>query len=280
MGFAPLLFLFNKYYLLPNYDAPKTPVKKEKTVVIKVEEASAPKSELKVLSSKAAKKSTEAVLLERIQNFSKNIKEIIPSLKDEWQEEGKSLLKNLEDCQGRDFCGMQPDEDGYFDESETHARKTQVRLLEMLNQSFEESGDKKFLLDSEVLSSFLKSGNERLILQTFKQLKAKGELKSALSRISGKDSANALMLLSKSVSKEELVELIEEALQGSNGYTAVSVFEVLGKLQFDEPGFEAVLNRVCHLKNGLPQNWRAIDGLSSKIAKERGFKINAKSVCQ
>ncbi len=256
------------------------PVKKEKTIVIKVEESSAPKSELKVLSTKAAKKSTEAVLLERIQNFSKNVKEIIPELKEEWQEEGKSLLKNLEDCQGKDFCGMKPDEDGYFDESETHARKSQVRLLEMLNQSFQETDDKKFLLDSDILNSFLKSGNEKLLIQTFKQLKAKGELKEALRVISGKDSANALMLLSKTATKEELVELIEEALEGSNGYTAVSVFEILGKLQFDESGFEAVLKRTCHLKSGLPQNWRAIEGLSSKIARERNFKINAKSVCE
>lgn len=247
--------------------------------MIKVEAVSAPTAEFKVLSQKVAKKSTEVILLERLQNFSKNVKTILPSLKDEWQEEGKSLLKNLEDCQGRDFCGMEPDEDGYFDETQTHARKSQVRLLELLNLAFEETQNSKFLLEADVLNSFLLSGNEKLIENSLKQLMAKGILKDSLNKLNGRSSAQAIMILSKQVSKEELVSLIEQSLEGSNGHTVISVFEILDKVQFGEEGFKSIVKRVCHLNNGLPHNWQAIKSISNKISKDRGFSITVKDVC-
>lgn len=282
MGFAPLLYFFNEFYLKPkNAPQPVAPIQKEVRIVVEDHRrGGAPAGEFKKLKEKVARKSTEAELLERIQDFSKNAKEIVPNLKPEWQKEGKDLLKQLEDCQGRDYCGMSPDDDGYFDESETHARKHQLRLLELLNASYEESKDQKFLMDSDVLNSFLKSGNERLIAQSLKQLAAKKELEASLGKLTGPSTTRALLLLSKQVSKEELVGLIESALDGSDGYTVVNVFESLHKLQFDESGFIAILKRVCHLKSGLPQNWKPIEAISKQIAKERNFQSHSSTVCQ
>ena len=113
-----------------------------------------------------------------------------------------------------------------------------------------------------------------------KQLQAKGELKQSLKLLKGKGTARAIMLLSKQVNKEELVALMEEALDGANAYTVISVFEILEKLQFDESGFTAVLKRVCPLKTGLAHNWRAIVAISKRISKQRNFTTSASTVCR
>lgn len=281
MGFAPLLFLFNEYYLKKNFgDAPvKTQERKE--VIIKVEAPGNPTQELKALNQKVSRKSTEVVLLEKAQDFSKSIKELLPDLKESWQIEAKGLLKNLEDCQGKDFCGMQPDEDGYFDESQTHARKSQVRLLKLLNEAYKDGQDQKFLLPTSVLESFVLSENGELAKEAVLQLHSKGALKEVLSKMKGKAVINSLELInSESISNEEMQVLIEESLNGADPYTTILVFEKLKGLKFNESGFEGILKTVCHLKNGMKHNWKAINALADEISTDRKFNTSIKTVCK
>jgi hypothetical protein len=281
MGFAPLLFLFNEYYLKKNFS--EAPIKKNKVkeVVIKTLAPGNPVAELKVLNHKVSRKSTEVVLLEKAQDFSRSIKELLPELKDKWQEEAKGLLENLENCQEKDFCGMEPDEDGYFDETQTHARKSQLRLISLLNEAYNEKKEAKFLLPTRVLESFVHSENSELAREAALQLHRKGKLKEVLSNMKGKALINSLELINKeSLSDEEMQTLIEDSLNGADPYTTVLVFEKLKNLNFNESGFQGILKAVCHLKTGMKHNWKAVVALSDEITTDRKFNTNIKSVCQ
>ncbi len=281
MGFAPLLFLFNEYYLKKNFSDAPVKAKKTKEIVIKVEAPGGPTAELKILNSKVSRKSTEVVLLEKAQDFSKSIKELLPELKEKWQDEAKGLLENLENCQEKDFCGMEPDEDGYFDESQTHARKSQLRLIKLLNKAYEEKEESKFLLPTSVLESFIQSENNELAGEAVLQLHRKGTLKEVLSNMKGKAVIRSLELINNgSISDDEMQSLIEESLSGADPYTTILVFEKLKGLKFNESGFQGILKAVCHLKTGMKHNWRAINALSDEITADRKFKTNIKSVCQ
>jgi hypothetical protein len=281
MGFAPLLFLFNEYYLKKNFSGVPTKNIKTKEVVIKTEDLGGPRGELKALNKKIGLKSTEVFLLEKAQDFRKSVGEILPELKDKWQEEAKGLLKKLEECQEKDFCGMQPDSDGYFDEKETHARKKQVRLIELLNKAYEEKSDKKFLLPTSVLVDFVHSENDKLANEAVLQLHRKGELRNVISNMKGRSVIRSLELInSENISDEDMQVLIENSLLGTDAYTVVLVFEKLKNLKFNESGFEGILKVVCHLKNGMKHNWKAIVVLSDEVSLSRNFEIKISSVCK
>lgn len=281
MGFAPLLFLFNEYYLKKKFADAPVEINESKVIPVKVEAPGSPAQELKSLNKKVSRKSTEVILLEKAQDFTKTVKELLPELKDKWQEEAKGLVETLESCQAKDFCGMEPDEDGYFDESQTHARKSQLRLVKMLNEAYKEKQDKKFLLPTPVLESFVHSENNDLAKEAVLQLHRKGELKAVLSNMKGKAVIKSLELINQeSISDEEMQALIEESLTGADPYTTVLVFEKLKNLKFNESGFEGILKAVCHLKSGMKHNWTALNVLSDEISSSRGFSTRISSVCQ
>jgi hypothetical protein len=261
-------------------EAPIIP-KVNKEVAVKTETLGAPSGELKALNKKIGKKSTEIILLERAQDFSKSVKEVLPGLNEKWQQEAKSLLKKLEDCQGKDFCEMKPDEDGYFDESQTHARKSQVRLLQLLNKAYEENQESKFLLPNPILDNFLQSGNDELAKEAVLQLQRRGELRKSLSNMKGKSVIRALELINLStLTDEDMQSLIEESLTGTDAYTTVLIFEKLGTLKFNESGFGGILRAACHLQNGMKHNWRAIVVHSDEISRKRGFRTKIATTCQ
>lgn len=284
IGLVPLFFLLNKYYLKEkNFSKTHKTYKSkpDKKIVVVIEPASSARSEIRTLVKKVAKRSSEAELMNKIHDFSKQVKEIIPSLDKGWQEEGKGLIKSLEECQSKDFCDMRPDEDGYFDESETHARKSQVRLLDLLNQAYSENKDESFLLATATLEDLLESGNDKIVNGVVKQLLAKGELGNFIERLSGHGRSDALVLISKTdISITKMLNLIEASLGIADPYTVVLVFENLEKMKFNEVGFKAIIKRVCHLKNGMPQNWKPILAISKRIANKRGYTTNAKKTCQ
>lgn len=194
--------------------------------------------------------------------------------------------KKLTACLKKDYCGMKPDPDGFFDEFSTPGHVLLSRELRLLN-SMLENGDLN--PDELEFSELVKFENKNIIESTAELfLKSNpseselGEFLDSSSHLEGsKKQAFYFKLISSSTrdQRDILISQLAKELSSSTPYSVVAFFQKISSIDLSEDELVTVSKSGCQLKQNNEVSWNSFSYNFKKYVTERSFDILIDEVC-
>lgn len=232
---------------------------------------------------KLSKEVSESEILETILDFSVSPKEVLKKINN------TNLIKNhinkaipeILDCIPT-LCGAERTEDGFISESGSLAHESIERYLEIA-QELQNKSEATFL-DDELIISVASVDNikiQKLIVEIIgSNISNKSIVNNFLEKFNGEALSKLIQKISL-VSKEESLNLMEDALENENSYNIIELAKGLKDMPYDKEEVLGLAPKICHLKNNETEkhNYLMSKLYFNKKAHSNGYEIDWSIIC-
>lgn len=243
-----------KKSLIPKKRKVLNEVPNKETQVIK---ASPQVKDLEVISKSISKKVSKSDYWNKMIDFSMTEREIVQKVDAiKVYEHSKQVISDISKCIN-DHCGIQADQDGYFDPKNTTADKLLARNLKLLNMVSEDAAIFNYHIDEIDFDQVFNSDNNEVQLEGVKlYLRNKDsseDIQYLFSKANSFDDAVKGQFFSHvdEVTRQspelrnEFVGSISSMLKNENGNTVVEISENIHKLDLDIEEAQRIIKETC-----------------------------------
>ena len=226
---------------------------------------------------------SESEILEVALDFSISPKELIKKIKN------KDLIENhinkaipeILDCIPT-LCGAERTQDGLISESGSLAHESIERYLEIAKE-MQNTSEATFLNDELIISvaSIDNIKIQKLIVEIIgKNISNKSIVNNFLDKFNGEALSKLIQKIS-TVSKEESLSIMENALENQNSYNIIELAKGLKDMSYNQEEILDLATKICHLNNKDTEkhNFLMSKMYFNKKAQSEGYKIDWEAIC-